>query len=89
MNGSATDENQASRTTAARLGFIFEGIFRQHMVSKRANRDTAWFSMIDREWPLIKTAFEQWLSPDNFDRDGRQKQRLEDIRATLAQEERR
>ena len=83
-------ENQASRTTAARLGFTFEGIFRQHMVSKRANRDTAWFSMIDREWPLIKAAFEHWLSPDNFDRDGRQKQRLEDIRATLgAGEERR
>jgi RimJ/RimL family protein N-acetyltransferase len=83
-------ENQASRTTATRLGFTFEGIFRQHMVSKRANRDTAWFSMIDREWPLIKAAFEHWLSPDNFDRDGRQKQRLEDIRATLgAGEERR
>ncbi|PST18748.1 N-acetyltransferase [Mesorhizobium plurifarium] len=82
-------ENKASRTTAVRLGFTFEGIFRQHMVSKRANRDTAWFSMIDREWPLIKAAFEHWLSPDNFDRDGRQKQRLEDIRAALAEEERR
>ncbi|WP_085025640.1 GNAT family N-acetyltransferase [Ensifer aridi] len=80
-------ENQPSRTTAARLGFTFEGIFRQHMVSKRANRDTAWYSMIDSEWPLLKAAFERWLSADNFDGQGRQKRRLEEIREELATKE--
>ncbi|MCY1238104.1 hypothetical protein D9M72_508230 [compost metagenome] len=73
----------ASRNTAARLGFTFEGIFRQHMISKGENRDTAWFSMIDSEWPLLNAAFETWLAADNFDEDGRQKRRLEDIRADL------
>ncbi|WP_331372262.1 GNAT family N-acetyltransferase [Sinorhizobium chiapasense] len=76
-------ENQPSRTTAARLGFTFEGIFRQHMISKHANRDTAWFSIIDSEWPLIKAAFEAWLSPENFYGDGRQKRCLKDIRADM------
>lgn len=80
-------ENEPSRKAAKRLGFTFEGIFRQHMISKRANRDTAWFSMIDGEWPLIKAAFERWLSPDNFDGGGRQKRRLEEIRAELAAKE--
>ena len=80
-------ENEPSRKAAKRLGFTFEGIFRQHMISKRANRDTAWFSMIDGEWPLIKAAFERWLSPDNFDGGGRQKWRLEEIRAELAAKE--
>ncbi len=80
-------ENAASRKTALRLGFSFEGIFRQHMISKGGNRDTAWFSMIDSEWPLLNAAFENWLSPDNFDADGRQKRRLEDIRADLAPKE--
>ncbi|WP_046116536.1 GNAT family N-acetyltransferase [Ensifer aridi] len=80
-------ENQPSRTTAARLGFTFEGIFRQHMISKRANRDTAWYSMIDSEWPLLKAAFERWLSADNFDGQGRQKRRLEEIREELATKE--
>ncbi len=79
-------ENEASRTTAARYGFTFEGIFRQHMVAKHKNRDTAWFSMIDGEWPLLKAAFEAWLSPDNFDAEGRQKRRLEDIRAEAAKD---
>lgn len=78
---------QPSRTTALRLGFTFEGIFRQHMISKHGNRDTAWFSMIDGEWPLLKAAFEGWLSPDNFDSEGHQKRRLEDIRAELATKE--
>ncbi|CAN7269693.1 GNAT family N-acetyltransferase [Ensifer sp. ENS07] len=76
-------ENMASRKTAARLGFTFEGIFRQHMISKGGNRDTAWFSMIDSEWPLLNAAFETWLAADNFDEDGRQKRRLEDIRSDL------
>ncbi|CAN7225639.1 GNAT family protein [Pararhizobium sp. LjRoot235] len=81
------NRNEASKKTAGRLGFTFEGVFRQHMISKRANRDTAWFSMIDGEWPLLKSAFEAWLSPDNFSGDGTQKRRLEDIRAELAQKE--
>lgn len=78
------NNNEASKKTARRLGFTFEGVFRQHMLSKRANRDTAWFSMIDGEWPILKAAFEAWLSPGNFSADGSQKRRLEDIRAELA-----
>jgi len=81
------DRNAASKVTAKRLGFTFEGVFRQHMISKRANRDTAWFSMIDGEWPHLKRAFEAWLSPENFGADGAQKQRLEDIRAALREGE--
>lgn len=77
------NENEASKATAKRYGFVFEGVFRQHMISKGANRDTAWFSMIDGEWPLIRKAFETWLSPDNFDADGVQKRKLEDIRAGI------
>lgn len=80
--------NLASKVAAERLGFTFEGIFRQHMVSKGANRDTAWFSMIDSEWPLLKTAFEAWLHPENFDAQGRQRRRLEEIRAERAMSER-
>ncbi|MEM5470146.1 GNAT family protein [Hoeflea sp. AS60] len=75
------NENGPSKITAIRLGFQFEGVFRQHIVSKGGNRDTAWFSMIDSEWPALKQAFEAWLEPSNFDLDGRQKRRLEDIRA--------
>ena len=74
------NDNQASKATALRYGFTFEGVFRQHMVSKRANRDTAWFSMIDGEWPALKAAFEAWLDPENFDAEGRQIRRLEEIR---------
>ncbi|MAZ83956.1 MAG: GNAT family N-acetyltransferase [Rhizobiales bacterium] len=76
------NENAASKRTAERLGFTFEGIFRQHIVSKGANRDTAWYSMIDSEWPALKAAFEAWLAPENFDQNGRQVRRLEDIRAS-------
>ncbi|HBF31760.1 GNAT family protein [Rhizobium sp.] len=79
------NENAPSKITAARYGFTFEGVFRQHVISKGANRDTAWFSMIDGEWPLLKAAFEVWLDPQNFDDQGQQKQRLEDIRAALAE----
>ncbi len=64
--------NEASRKAAARLGFQFEGIFRQALVYKGRNRDTAWFSVIDRDWPSLKSAFEQWLHPDNFDQQGNQ-----------------
>lgn len=80
------NENEPSRRSAIRYGFSFEGVFRQHVISKGTNRDTAWFSMIDGEWPLLKQAFEAWLSPDNFDRDGGQRRRLEDIRAEHAKE---
>lgn len=68
--------NQASRAAAKRLGFRFEGVFRQHRVVKGRNRDTAWFSIIDAEWPALEAAFETWLRPDNFDPAGRQRQRL-------------
>lgn len=78
------NENEPSKVTAIRYGFTFEGVFRQHIISRGANRDTAWFSMIDGEWPVIRAAFEAWLSPDNFDADGKQKRKLEDIRAEIA-----
>lgn len=74
------NENKPSKLTAARYGFTFEGVFRQHMLSKHANRDTAWFSMIDVEWPQLRCAFEAWLDPGNFDEQGRQIRRREDIR---------
>ena len=69
-------ENEPSKRAAARFGFIFEGVFRQHMVVKGRNRDTAWFSILDTEWPARRAAFERWLAPENFDRDGRQKTKL-------------
>ena len=65
--------NAPSRRAAERLGFTFEGIFRQHMVVKGSNRDTAWYAMLDAEWPARQQAFERWLSPDNFDGSGRQR----------------
>ena len=64
--------NQPSRRAALRLGFVFEGVFRQHMIIKGRNRDTAWFSMVDSEWPLRRANFERWLAPSNFDFAGRQ-----------------
>jgi hypothetical protein len=63
-----------------RLGFEFEGIFRQHMIIKGRNRDTAWFSMLDTEWPERKLAFEGWLAPSNFDLGGKQKRSLSSFR---------
>lgn len=74
-------ENLPSRRAAERLGFTFEGIFRQHMILKGRNRDTAWFSMLDREWPARKPAFEAWLAPQNFDDQGRQRRSLEQLYA--------
>jgi RimJ/RimL family protein N-acetyltransferase len=65
--------NTPSRRAALRFGFSFEGIFRQHMIVKGRNRDTAWFSMLDSEWPTRKANFERWLDPSNFGADGRQK----------------
>jgi RimJ/RimL family protein N-acetyltransferase len=68
--------NEPSRRAALRLGFTFEGIFRQHQIVKGRNRDTAWFSMLDGEWPRRKEAFERWLDPENFSATGEQKRRL-------------
>ena len=68
--------NEPSRRAALRLGFAFEGIFRQHMIVKGKNRDTAWYSMLDTEWGDRKRAFEEWLDPANFDSAGRQKRKL-------------
>jgi len=70
--------NEPSRRAALRLGFTFEGIFRQHMIVKGSNRDTAWYSMLDSEWPLRKAEFERWLSDANFDENGQQRSRLRD-----------
>lgn len=64
--------NEPSRRAALRLGFKYEGTFRQHMIVKGRNRDTAWYSMLDGEWPARKAAFEKWLAPSNFDEEGRQ-----------------
>ncbi len=75
--------NAKSRTAAQRLGFSFEGIFRQATVYKNRNRDTAWFSVIDGEWPALRQAFERWLAASNFDADGRQRLRLSDLTAPL------
>ena len=68
--------NAASRRSALRLGFTFEGIFRQHMVIKGRNRDTAWFAILDKEWPRLRAAFQAWLSDGNFDAGGRQQKSL-------------
>jgi RimJ/RimL family protein N-acetyltransferase len=68
--------NEPSRRAAARLGFTYEGRFRNHMVTKGRNRDTDWFSVTDAEWPAVKAAHEQWLDPANFDANGRQRTAL-------------
>lgn len=70
--------NAPSRRAAERFGFRFEGVFRQHMVVKGRNRDTAWFAMTDEDWPGIAARHRAWLDPSNFDAAGRQKRRLED-----------
>jgi RimJ/RimL family protein N-acetyltransferase len=72
--------NARSRRAADRFGFTFEGVFRQHMIVKGRNRDTAWFSIIDGEWPAVRAAFEAWLDPANFDADGRQRRALAELR---------
>jgi len=73
--------NEPSRRAAERFGFTFEGVFRQHMVVKGRNRDSAWFSILDGEWPLVRAAFEAWLAPENFDKHGAQRRSLGEIRA--------
>jgi RimJ/RimL family protein N-acetyltransferase len=73
--------NAPSRRAAARLGFQYEGTFRQARVYKGRNRDTAWFSVIDGDWPALRAAFDAWLAPQNFDADGRQRLALSALRA--------
>jgi RimJ/RimL family protein N-acetyltransferase len=68
--------NAASRRAAERFGFSFEGVFRNHQVIKGRNRDTAWYAIIEEEWPTIRSGFEAWLAPENFDSDGVQKRSL-------------
>lgn len=77
------NENEPSHAAARRYGFTFEGVFRQHMLSRGKNRDTAWYSMIDTEWPRLAKAFAAWLSPENFSAEGLQKRRLEEIRKDM------
>jgi hypothetical protein len=77
--------NEPSRRAALRFGFTFEGIFRQHMVVKDRNRDSAWFAMTDGDWPGVRAAFESWLDPANFESsDGRQRLSLAELRRRLA-----
>ena len=71
------NDNEPSKRAALRFGFTFEGIFRQHMVAKGLNRDSAWFSIIDSEWPALKRAYQAWLNPDNFNENGEQIRKLE------------
>jgi RimJ/RimL family protein N-acetyltransferase len=74
--------NAASWGAALRYGFVYEGTFRQHLIAKGRNRDNAWFSMLDSEWPARKAAFERWLAADNFDAEGRQKMSLRQLNGT-------
>ena len=67
------DRNEPSKRAALRFGFAFEGVFRQHMIVKGENRDTAWFATLDRDWPVLRAGYERWLAPENFDREGVQK----------------
>ena len=76
--------NAAARRAADRYGFTFEGIFRQHMIVKGRNRDTAWFAMLDSEWPARKVNFERWLSPANFGADGEQIESLSALNGRIA-----
>jgi RimJ/RimL family protein N-acetyltransferase len=74
--------NAPSRRAAGRFGFTFEGVFRKHLVVKGRNRDTAWYSILDEEWPAIRAGFEAWLSPANFDPEGKQKRSLAEMRVS-------
>ena len=80
-SGNATTATSRRSAPPLRFGFSFEGVFRQNMVVKGENRDTAWYSIIDKEWPALKRAYQEWLDPANFAADGKQKRRLEEIRA--------
>jgi hypothetical protein len=71
--------NAGSRKAAERLGFQYDGLFPQAIVYKGRNRDTAWYSILDKDWPRLKQAYEKWLRADNFDKMGRQRRRLEEL----------
>lgn len=75
--------NTASRFAASRLGFRYEGIFLNHMIIKGRNRDTAWFSLTQEEWPSVRAAHARWLSPENFNSEGRQKCSLRELTRAL------
>lgn len=75
--------NAPSRRAALRYGHTYEGTFRQHMIVKGQNRDTAWFSIVDGEWEVLRVAFEKWISPENFSDDGKQLRSLEEMRAEI------
>lgn len=75
--------NAPSRAAARRLGFAFEGVFRQAVVTRGRNRDTAWYALIDTEWPALRDVHRAWLTPENFDADGRQRTRLAERTAPL------
>jgi RimJ/RimL family protein N-acetyltransferase len=75
--------NLQSRKSAERYGFVYEGTFRQHQINKGRNRDSAWYSIIDSEWPICKKAFEKWLEDENFDEQQQQKIKIEEIRESL------
>lgn len=77
------NRNEPSKRAAERFGFRFEGVFRQHLVVKGENRDTAWYSILDSEWPYLRQAYEAWLDPANFDSEGKQKRTLEQMRAEI------
>lgn len=77
--------NKKSRQAAERLGFTFEGIFRKHMIIKGRSRDSAYYSMLDDEWPIVKQSFEKWLAGDNFDEWGKQKSTLQALRKELTE----
>lgn len=78
--------NEPSKRAAERFGFVFEGVFRQHMVVKGKNRDTAWYAIVDSEWPRLQQAYRRWLDPANFDAEGGQKKTLEQFRTKDGQD---
>ena len=80
----ANNLNEPSKRAAIRLGFVFEGVFRNHMVVKGRSRDTAWFSITDWEWPVVKGGLEGWFKGSNFDESGGQRRKLEEVRKELA-----
>jgi len=74
------NRNEPSKSAALRFGMSPEGVFRQAAVIKGENRDTAWFSLLDHEWPVMRRAFERWLDPSNFDENGQQRKRLQELK---------
>lgn len=79
------DLNEPSKNAARRLGFTYEGTFRQHMIVKGRNRDTAWFSILDSEWPAVRANMERWLAAENFDQDGKQRSSLSALNEGIRQ----